>query len=138
MAMGLLNQKTKQLENWSIDSAGIWAINGEPPAKNSQLAVEMFGGNIRDHRSQAITGELLTQFDLIFTMEANQKEALQIEFPTISDRVYLISELVNDFFDIEDPIGGSINDYYLTATKLNFIIDTGWNNLLALLKQDKR
>ena len=43
------------------------------------------GLDIRDHRSRTVTAEMLESSDLILTMETGHKEALQVEFPSLSE-----------------------------------------------------
>jgi protein-tyrosine-phosphatase len=68
-------------------------------------------------------------------MEKGQKEALQIEFPGISERVYTVSEMVGDDFDIRDPIGGPLVDFQETADELERILKEGYSKITQLAKE---
>ena len=119
-------------QGWLVESAGTWAVAGVPAAKNSRLAMNERGLDIEDHRSKTVTGELLSEFDLILTMERHHKESLSIEFPEISERVYALSEMVGQAYDIWDPIGGSLEEFKATADELENILIQGYEKIKRL------
>jgi hypothetical protein len=50
-----------------------------------------------------VSGKLLSGYDLILTMQNSQKEALQCEFPALSEHIYLFSNVVErGSYDIPD------------------------------------
>jgi len=67
-------------------------------------------------------------------MEDGHKEAISIEFPEIANRVYLISEMVDEIYNIHDPIGGTIDEFELTAQEFDSIFDRGFNKIEALAR----
>ena len=101
-----------------IESAGTWAVERAPASQGSQLALAELGLDLRDHFSRRVNREMLRSFDLILTMEKGQKEALKVEFPEVSGRVYLLSEIVGKSHDIRDPIGMPVEMYQATASEL--------------------
>lgn len=119
-------------QGWLIESVGTWAVAGVPAASNSRLAMSERGLDIEDHRSQPVNGELLNKFDLILTMEKRHKESLSIEFPEISGRVYVISEMVGRTYDIWDPISGSLDEFKATADELTDILTQGYRKIKRL------
>lgn len=133
MAMGLLRAKVEpQGTQWVIASAGTWGFDGDPAAMNAQLAMSEKGIDISEHRSRQVTHEMMAEFNLILTMERGHKEALQIEFPALASRVYLLSEMVDSRFDIDDPMGGSLDDFMETANELEQLISDGFERILEL------
>lgn len=137
MAMGLLrNRVALQAGEWRIESAGTWASYGEPAAGRGQLALQAYGIDLSDHRSRPVTAELLAGFNLILTMERGHKEALRAEFPSLARRVYLLSEMIGQFFDIHDPIGGPQVDFDDTARELNMLLSRGFDKI-SRLSQDE-
>jgi protein-tyrosine-phosphatase len=117
---------------WQIESAGTLAVPGIPAAVNARLAMKKLGLNIENHRSQPVSAQMLENFDLILTMEQGHKESLSIEFPQISGRTYLLSEMVGATYEIWDPVGGSLDDFTATANELFDILTRGFNNLKRL------
>ena len=114
---------------WEVESAGTWAVAGIPAAKNSRLAMYNRGLNIEGHRSQPVNGNMLNTFDLILTMEQRHKEILSIEFPEISNRIYVLTEMVGISYDIWDPIGASLDEFNNTADELENILTQGYGNI---------
>ncbi len=92
------------------------------------------GWDISDHLSQIVSAELLRSFNLILTMEPGHKEALQIEFPEVARRVYLLSEMIGMTFVIIDPVGGEIDEYRVTAREIDRIISDGFDKIANLAK----
>ena len=124
-------------DQWYIDSAGVWANYGNPPAPFSQLVMQMMGIDISAHRSQPVKNGFVKKFDLILTMESIHKEILQDQYIRIAERVFMLSEMVGIIKDIDDPIGGEIEDYQATADELRLILSDGLERILhtALLNQ---
>lgn len=120
---------------WKVESAGTWALVGEPAAQKSQQVLAERGLDASDHRARSVSLELLNSFKLILTMENGHKEALQIEFPAIKGRVYTLSEMVGDEFDIHDPIGGPLVDFQATADELEQILSEGYARIIQLAKE---
>jgi protein-tyrosine-phosphatase len=120
-------------DNWRVESAGTWALEGIPAVQNTQLAIAaLYKVDIQGHRSRCINQELMNSFDLVLTMEKGHKEALQIEFPQYAEKVYLISEMVGEEKEIQDPIGGPLIDFRDTARELDRILTNGFENIIQI------
>ena len=133
MAMGLLRGKLQdEADSWRIESAGVWALPEYPAATNTLYVLEERGVNLADHRSRQIDRQLIKQFNLILTMEVDQKEALRIAFPEYSGRIFLLTEMVKEKGDIADPIGGSVGEFQITARELEQILDQGMDQIRRL------
>ena len=48
-------------------------------------------------------------------------------------KVLLLSQLINRSFDVEDPFGGSVDDYELCATDLQNILADGYDRLAEMI-----
>jgi protein-tyrosine-phosphatase len=136
MASAILKQKVSNLgeqDVWRIESAGTWASEGVPAVHNTQLTLSaLYETDISSHRSRIVTSELLISFNLILTMEKGHKEALQVEFPELANRVYLISEMVGELKEIKDPIGGTPFDFRETAREMDRIMTEGFEKIREL------
>lgn len=130
MAMGLFRKKVSDLSGWRIESAGTWTIQGQPAASYTLQVLQHRGIDIYDHRSRPVNRELLAQFNLILTMESGHKEALRIEFPEFTDRIFMLSEMIGEVSNIPDPMGGSIDEFIETAGDFERIFDQGFENIL--------
>ena len=118
---------------WQVESAGTWALDGQSPADGSQTVMIERGLDISDHRSKSVSGELLQSFDLILTMEWGHKEALRTEFPEIASRIHLLSEMVNQTGNVDDPYGGPISGYEETASEIEELLEAGYEKILQLV-----
>jgi len=133
MAMGLLRDMVSEdPSGWRIESAGTWAIDGAPAAVNTQWVLQSRGIDISDHRSRLITADILSEFNLVLTMERGHQEALRVEFPEYANRIYLLSDLIDKKFDIEDPVAGPLVDYQDTAREIEHILTDGFEKITIL------
>ena len=109
LAEAIFKKKLSYLEDaddWRVESAGTWTEDGLPPMREALIEAEKRGLDISKHRSRHATRDLLAKFDLVLVMETGHKEALVTEFPELSGRIFLLSEVGGG-----SPI--SIRDPYL-------------------------
>lgn len=124
--------KEEGAQHWAVASAGTWAINGIPPDTNVVKAMADFAIDIRDHRSIAIDHALLSSQYLILVMKRNHQESLKFEFPNKSEQIYLLSQMIGQTFDIEDPFNKSLKDYQRVAREINEILLAGFTQIQHL------
>lgn len=138
MAEALLRrilQKEAPEKKWLVSSAGTWTEAGYPATPFCVKAMMELNIDTSSHRSQPISAELLDQYALILTMESGHKEAIQVEFPNVASRVFMLSEMSGQVEPVKDPIGGSFRDYQNTAHEINTWIETGLTRILELLQE---
>lgn len=135
MAAALFSAQIKKVrsdwQDWQVESAGTWAPSDKPASKNSQKAMAKRGLDIRGHRSRSITAEIVADADLILTMEAGHKEALCLEFPFAASRIFLLNEMVGITESIADPYGLSMQEYEVTASWMENVIQNGMARMIA-------
>lgn len=135
MAMAIFRKLVQaEGEDWQVASAGTWAIDGMSVTPKARLVLENQGIDISDHRSQQINRNLIDSFDLILTMERSQKEALIAEFPHKANRIYLLSEVIGQVYDVKDPIGMSLKDFQTTHDELEQTLKSGLSKIRQLAK----
>jgi len=120
--------------DWLVESAGVWAVNGEPASLGAQAAMARRGLSLINHRSQQVTYALLEKFNLILVMEANHKEELQDEFSSFARKIFLLSEMNGASYDIKDPINRNILDYVATAAEIDGLIKQGFQKIYQMAK----
>jgi protein-tyrosine phosphatase len=98
MAEGLLKQA---FPGKSIFSAGITAMNGHPADPFAVKILQQRGIDIREHRGQSLAGWMVTQADMILTMDLEQKQYVEQKYPAAKGKVFRLGEYSND--DIADP-----------------------------------
>ena len=136
MASAIFNEMLTENQapgEWQVESAGTWALDGQPAADGSLSVMGERGIDISDHRSQSVNREILHSFDLILTMEWGHKEALQTEFPEIANRIHLLSEMANQTGNVDDPYGGPDSGYEETANKIEELLKAGYERILQLV-----
>lgn len=134
-----LLQQDGRLEAWIVSSAGTWASEGSPASDYSRRVMRERGLDLSEHRSRHVTEEILREQDLILVMERGHKEALRVEFPQISDRVRMLTELLGPPYDVRDPVGSDVESYRATADELSDLIERGFERIVALTEgEDSR
>jgi len=128
----LLAECNQHHQQWRIESAGTWAKPNKPPQIHAQVVMKRRNLDITQHRSRSVSRELLQQFRLILTMEKGHKEALQVEFPEVAGRVFLLSEMTGVEKNIADPIGGLPDTYEKTASSIEEMLRSGCQRIIEL------
>ncbi len=135
MAEALLKRQAAQLgqaEDWQIQSAGTWTEPNLPVTSHSKVVMAQRGIDLGAHRSRLLTAELLHDAAVILVMTRNQQEALQTEFPEVAHKTHLLSQLIGQSCDIEDPYGGPIDEYQLCASEMERILGIGYSRLVQM------
>ena len=120
------------MDDWTVRSAGTWAIQERAAAKNSIRVLAERGMDIADHRSRMVTNEILDQADLILCMESGHVEALKAEFPEAAHRIHLLSAMAGEKTSISDPYRGPLEEYKRMATIVTDLIDRGLQRIIDL------
>ncbi len=133
MAMGLWQaQVCPAAAEWRIESAGIWALIGASVAQNTQSILKNRGIDLSAYRSRQVTAKIMKDFNLVLTMESGQKEALRLAFPQFATRIYMLSEMIGQVFEIEDPMGQGQDEFNLTAQEIDLILSEGSQTIYKL------
>ena len=120
MAEGILmDLKEKHNLDIKVESAGIFAMEGQEVSSNAVQALREIGIDLEGKRAQAISEDLLGKSDLILTMSKSHKMALINNYKLSRERVYTLKEFTyNIDEDIVDPFGGSLEAYRSTRDEL--------------------
>jgi len=113
-------------------SAGCWAFPDLPATRFAVQTAQKMGGDLNFHSSKAVSENLLKDFNLVLCMESDQKYFIKRNFPDAADKVFLFSEMIGDVFEIDDPVGGTLEEYEHTAEKLKDIIQFGFKKIRSL------
>src|SRR6266850_7851555 len=118
MAEGIFRQATRGRGDYRVLSAGLGAMEGQPPSPYAVQAVRELGIDISGQRSRMLTAELVHQADFIFGMTHSHIDTVMLLYPYAAEKTFLLREFDEtlDLFekDISDPIGGSY-DVYLSC-----------------------
>lgn len=125
--------KTHEVQGtWSVASAGTWAVPGQLVLSSALEVAQDYGLDLSPHRSGRVDEKLLENHDLILVMQASHKEALQGEFPSLKEKIYLLSEAVEErSYDIPD-IFTSFQGVRDVSADLDELIGKGWGRICSL------
>ena len=122
---------------WQVRSAGVWTSEGQAASKHAVTEMAQRGIDMRAHRSRRVTSESVDEAALVLAMTQRHIEALKAAFPECSGKLYALTEMVGQPFDIQDPYGGPKSGYAVTARELEQLIDEGYERIAALVEQGK-
>jgi protein-tyrosine-phosphatase len=133
MAMGLMRARLgAEEQDWRVESAGIWAQPGFPPAAYTLEVLRLRGLDLQDYTSRPITNEMVQDFNLILTMERNHRDAMRAAFPQYRNKIFMLSEMINAMDDVADPVGGPRAGFEDTAREIETILDMGYGRIQRL------
>ena len=135
MAEGIFRQAVRGRGDYRVLSAGLGAVEGQPPSPYAVQAVKELGIDISGLRSRMLTAELVQQADYIFGMTHSHLDTVAMLYPQAAEKTFLLREFDEtlDSFekDISDPIGGSYEVYLNCRDQ----IEQGIASLLRFLEQ---
>ena len=121
--------------DWRVVSAGTRAPEGRSASPYAVAEMEQRGIDIRDHRSQGVTDELMQEADLVLVMTRHHAEMLSAAFPDQKEKVHLLSEMAGRSYDICDPYGGTRLEYAYTAQELEDLIEDGYGRIVWMAER---
>lgn len=141
MVTALLRQKIHaagldgQIE---VRSAGMPGLEG---AAASRYAIEVLaerGLDLSMHVSSSLTSQAIREADLILVMEEAHRQRIFHRSPENLHKVILFYELVGEHIDLVDPYGGEREEYAATLARIDYVLDAGWQRLLAEVGRGER
>lgn len=115
MAEALFRHATQGRTDYRAISAGLGAVDGQPPSTYSVQAMKELGVDISKQRSRMLTAEMVKQADYILGMTHSHVDTVMLLYPQAAEKTFLLREFDDtlDPFekDISDPIGGSYAVY---------------------------
>lgn len=99
--------------DWTVESAGIGAVDGDPATDNAVAVLAELGLDLASHRARRITPELISQADTILAMESRHLARILELDPQAAARARLLGES-----DIADPYGGEVEIYRRTRDEI--------------------
>ena len=119
--------------DWRVESAGTWTEPGQPVLVEAQQVLREMGVDLGDHHSREVNAELLAQFDLVLTMQQSHKEALCAEFPEMAERVWLLSEMSGNNWDVVDPLPLQTEEVRRTVQTIDLALTRGMARIMTLV-----
>ena len=106
MAEALFRRAVRGRGEFRVLSAGLGALDGQPPTPHSVAAMRELGEDISGQRSRMLTAELVRQADYIFGMTHGHVDTIALMYPQLAEKTFLLRE----FDDALDPFEKEISD----------------------------
>jgi protein-tyrosine-phosphatase len=140
MAEALFREHLEKMglaDEWRVESAGVWAIDGAPATALARDVMSERGLDISLHKSQGVHADLLREFDLILVMEDRHQVSMQRNYPEEADKVFLLTAMVDGEGDVEDPVWGTMETYRATVEELVGLLVKGFERIVDLTPKSK-
>jgi protein-tyrosine-phosphatase len=99
-------------------SAGVSAKVGAPLTPQAQEALRRIGVPVPRHSARNLTADLARHVEAIFCMTRAHREAVIDAHPSAAEKTYCL----DPDGDIEDPIGGGLEDYLNCARQIHRLV----------------
>lgn len=137
MGEGLLQKALEERgsDDILVESAGVIAIDGNPPARMAVEEMKRHGIDISGYRTTALTVELINKAEMVLVMEHAHAYAILSLAPKATEKVKLMGEFAQDLEtdEIGDPYGGQADDFSETFD----IIKQAADNLAVQIVENK-
>jgi protein-tyrosine phosphatase len=131
MAERILKSKLQRdgIHDVEVSSAGLLEMHGSPADPTARQILRDNGMDDEGHQSRIVTEDLVTEADLIVTMEQMQRQRIRDQYPAVGDKVRLLKSYLPDQNqggtdqDIKDPYRRSLFDYRLCFAEISLAME---------------
>jgi protein-tyrosine-phosphatase len=113
--------KSREIDGIEALSAGTAAAPGWPATQYAAEAVKTWQGDLSGHLSRPLTSDLIDEVDLILVMTPSHLRDVFSMVPESKEKTYLLKKFPepgDDGDGVEDPIGGSLDQYNQTFLEI--------------------
>jgi len=118
-----------------VESAGTWAIDGNPVSENTRLVCQEHGLDVSHHRARHIDHFMVKEADLILCMAEQHKLDLLTIYPHFRNKIFTLKEFMatenHRSLSVDDPYGRNIMAYRKTFQEIEREIQRIWPELKA-------
>jgi len=115
----------------TVSSAGLAALQGEPPAREAERLMRELNLDISAHRGRQLTQEMAEAVDLILVMDHRQKRACERIAPAARNRIFLLGHWQpRSLQEIPDPFGVGPMAFQLAREQISRAV-ADWQSHLA-------
>ena len=126
MAEGVMRRTLQRagLETVSVESAGVFAMEGMPPTRETLRVLQAIGVDGSVHRARTLTRSMIESADHVFAMEQFQAEEILRRAPGAKDKVHLLKSYglprpdAEGHPNIPDPIGKPMEVYEVCFSEI--------------------
>ncbi|WP_298705883.1 low molecular weight protein arginine phosphatase [uncultured Veillonella sp.] len=133
MAEGLMRHKA-EVEQKEINtlSAGLFCVPGGSVSPYAREAVKDIV-DISDHGTRPLSIPLMEAADLVVGLSSDHKNTLLRQFPHMKDKIVTLGELAGTGEDVQDPFGGTQEEYLACAKQIEELIEKSWPHIVENL-----
>lgn len=108
-----LDAQDEPLKSLGVTSAGVSAFPGQAASHNSVEALKKVGIDLTDHKSQAISQELVDNALAFVCMTDSHLAMLSYQIDPPPQNAFLMRQFIGEGIDdqIPDPFGGNLQQY---------------------------
>ena len=117
------------IDTVSVASAGVYAIEGMSPTRETQRVLEEAGVDCSAHHARTVTLDLIQHADFIFVMEQFQADEVLRRAPSAKGKVHLLKpyglspDEVEGGSSIPDPIGKPMEIYEVCFAEIRDAVE---------------
>ena len=117
------------IETVTVESAGVFAIDGMSPTRETLRVLQEIGVDCSSHRARLLTPDLIHAADVIFVMEHFQGEEVLRRAPSAKDKVHLLKPYglakleAGSNPNIPDPIGKPLEVYEVCFAEIRAAVE---------------
>jgi len=89
----------------TVQSASTMGLKGVPAEKNAIAVMKEVGIDLKGHRSQPLTDELIDWAEYVLVMEYSHAKHIRTKHPQVDEKLMLLGPM-GATHEISDPIGG--------------------------------
>jgi RpiB/LacA/LacB family sugar-phosphate isomerase len=135
MAEGLFRHAVKGRGEFRVLSAGLGAMDGQPPTQFSVQAMREIGIDISHQRSRALTADMVRSADYIFGMTHGHVDTVALLYPQQAEKTFLLREFDDTLEPFEKDISDPIGSPYEVYVECRNQIELGIATILKFMEQ---
>ena len=116
--------------DWRVHSAGTVAVDGFSAVENAVAAMAKLGLDISTHVSRSVCPELIEDASVVLVMSQCHATEIGVDLARRPSRIFLFNEMAGTTTDVDDPIGGTLDDFVECASRLDSTIRLGFDWLI--------
>ena len=98
-------------------SAGL-SVSADEVSKYAIKTAAKYGVDLSNHRPRPLTPDLIDEVNLILAMTSRHKREIDERFPSAQAKSWTLLSFIGERGDIDDPFGGSLEEYRECAQRL--------------------
>jgi RpiB/LacA/LacB family sugar-phosphate isomerase len=135
MAESLFRRAVAGRGDFRVLSAGLGAVDGQPPTAHSVTAMRELGVDISAQRSRAFTTNLLQQADFVFGMTHSHVDTIALLYPAAAEKTFLLREFDESLEPFEKDVSDPIGSPYEVYVNCREQIEQGIASILKFMEQ---